>query len=342
MFAQNYTQTKKTSIIYLSEPNSPHLVITTYGLVGSDPANMLPPDYSGGSTKWDYVVLDEGHKIKNPSTKVNKGCRVICEGQDQSGQSTRRLLLTGTPFQNNLKEFWALFDWATSGQILGTQQSFNDRYACAIEDGRYKNALPSTIRIANAASKELQNLLWPYFLIQRMKETNVDYDFLTEKDTEGGICSPFSETPMGFTNTPVNETQDSRRSDAHDTAKNNWDNTVENEKRREKRNSITKRKPSDAYIIGVSDKENTPTDNELDCSAPLSLTSYQTEDNSNFLTKLETCVSKSEHLEKCLNHLFDLVESPCLDEVSKLKVHKSIARASNKLGWLFVKPCHVQ
>jgi SNF2 family DNA or RNA helicase len=62
---------------------------------------------------WDYCILDEGHQIKNPSTQMHKSCNRICRSM-----KTRRLLLTGTPIQNNLKELWALFDWATYGRLL--------------------------------------------------------------------------------------------------------------------------------------------------------------------------------------------------------------------------------
>ena len=88
----------------------PYLVITTYGLVSSNPQNVIPhPKYH-----WDFVVLDEGHQIKNRKTKKHIGCSMICkEGK------TRRLLLTGTPIQNNLEEMWSLFDWSTEGRLLG-------------------------------------------------------------------------------------------------------------------------------------------------------------------------------------------------------------------------------
>ena len=42
----------------------------------------------------DYVILDEGHKIKNP-TKTSKGVHMIA--------ARHRIILTGTPIQNNLK-----------------------------------------------------------------------------------------------------------------------------------------------------------------------------------------------------------------------------------------------
>ena len=91
----------------------PHLVISTYGLVVSSHL-----DFCNERLSWDYVVLDEAHTIKNPSAQVSKSCRRICRSKD-----TRRLILTGTPIMNNLKELWALMDFATSSKLLGTQQA---------------------------------------------------------------------------------------------------------------------------------------------------------------------------------------------------------------------------
>lgn len=52
---------------------------------------------------WRYAVLDEGHRIKNPATKRAKAL--------QSIQAEHRLILTGTPIQNNLYELWSLLHW---------------------------------------------------------------------------------------------------------------------------------------------------------------------------------------------------------------------------------------
>eukprot|EP00978_Attheya_sp_CCMP212_P020984 scaffold60734_cov59-Attheya_sp.AAC.3 len=142
-------------------PQRPHLVITTYGLVGSSPLSFVPD----GCAEWDYVILDEGHKIKNPSAKVTKSCHRICRSKN-----TRRLLLTGTPVQNNLKELWALFDFATSSRILRKLPYFTNRFAVPIEAGRNKNATEWTMRTADRASNELQVILKPHFL-QRMKSS---------------------------------------------------------------------------------------------------------------------------------------------------------------------------
>ncbi len=98
-----------TNLIEFSPSNRPNLIISTYGLIQSS-----VDDFSHESFDWDYVVLDEAHKIKNPSTDVAKNIRLVARGDE-----TRRVILTGTPIMNNLRELWALFDFVTSGKLLG-------------------------------------------------------------------------------------------------------------------------------------------------------------------------------------------------------------------------------
>ncbi|CAB4044814.1 SWI SNF-related matrix-associated actin-dependent regulator of chromatin subfamily A member 5-, partial [Paramuricea clavata] len=52
---------------------------------------------------WRYVVIDEAHRIKNEKSKLSEMVREI--------RSQNRLLLTGTPLQNNLHELWALLNF---------------------------------------------------------------------------------------------------------------------------------------------------------------------------------------------------------------------------------------
>ena len=51
--------------------------------------------------EWAYLVVDEGHRLKN------KDCRLMKELK--SLNTKQRLLLTGTPLQNNLTELWSLY-----------------------------------------------------------------------------------------------------------------------------------------------------------------------------------------------------------------------------------------
>lgn len=52
---------------------------------------------------WSYVILDEGHKIKNDLSQISRSLQGL--------GAEYRLILTGTPLQNNLVELWALLRW---------------------------------------------------------------------------------------------------------------------------------------------------------------------------------------------------------------------------------------
>ena len=61
---------------------------------------------------------DEGHRIKNINAKVSQAVQGI--------GATHRLLLTGTPLQNNLTELWALLHWLYR-KSLPSKRSLNSK-----------------------------------------------------------------------------------------------------------------------------------------------------------------------------------------------------------------------
>jgi len=76
-----------------TKPNVHHVVITSYQLAVQDA-------FAFKRKKWYYLILDEAHNIKNFESQ---------RWQTLIGFNTqRRLLLTGTPLQNNLMELWSL------------------------------------------------------------------------------------------------------------------------------------------------------------------------------------------------------------------------------------------
>ena len=68
---------------------------------------------------WYYNVLDEGHLIKNPKTSTYRAVTSI--------HSKHRIVLTGTPIQNDVIEIWPLFHFLLPGG-LGTARSFDQKY----------------------------------------------------------------------------------------------------------------------------------------------------------------------------------------------------------------------
>lgn len=59
---------------------------------------------------WEYIVIDEAHRIKNVDSLLSQIVR--------SFNSRGRLLITGTPLQNNLQELWALLNFILPGMLL--------------------------------------------------------------------------------------------------------------------------------------------------------------------------------------------------------------------------------
>jgi SNF2 family DNA or RNA helicase len=79
---------------------------------------------NSGTRGWDYIILDEGHRIKNPSIQLSKKIREI--------GAAHRLVVTGTPIQNSLDELWALFDFACAGRLFGAHKDFKREFEAPI------------------------------------------------------------------------------------------------------------------------------------------------------------------------------------------------------------------
>ena len=77
--------------------------------------------------KWDILIMDEGHKAKNTNTKLRKALKDF-------KVEKQKIILSGTPVQNNLEEFYSIVDLVQDG-IFGTLQSFKNVYANPIKKG---------------------------------------------------------------------------------------------------------------------------------------------------------------------------------------------------------------
>ena len=74
-----------------------NVLVTTYEFILKDKAVL-------GRVKWKYIIIDEGHRMKNADSKL-----ALTLGAKY--RSRNRVLLTGTPLQNNLTELWALLNF---------------------------------------------------------------------------------------------------------------------------------------------------------------------------------------------------------------------------------------
>lgn len=133
------------------------IVITSYDVVRND-IDVLQP------IEWNYCVLDEGHIIKNGKTKLSKAIKSI--------HADHRLILSGTPIQNNVLELWNLFDFLMPG-FLGTEEAFNRRYGKPIQQSRDAKSSSKDQEAGALALEALHKQVLP-FILRRLKEDVLD------------------------------------------------------------------------------------------------------------------------------------------------------------------------
>jgi E1A-binding protein p400 len=130
-----------------SKENSFHICITSYKLVIQD-------HFAFRRKKWYYMILDEAQNIKNfKSQRWQTMLRF---------NTKRRLLLTGTPLQNDVMELWSLMHFLMPN-IFSNQQDFKEWFSNPFSQSVNQNK-SLNLRIV----QKLQSILRP-FLLRRMK-----------------------------------------------------------------------------------------------------------------------------------------------------------------------------
>ncbi|EPE34947.1 P-loop containing nucleoside triphosphate hydrolase [Glarea lozoyensis ATCC 20868] len=102
------------------------LVVTTYDCF------RVEQSWFKKAFVWRYAVLDEGHTVKNHESLVSKSLQGL--------KAEYRLILTGTPLQNNLSELWSLLHWLYP-EVFGenTNQLFDNSFN--LTKGQYSNTV---------------------------------------------------------------------------------------------------------------------------------------------------------------------------------------------------------
>ncbi|NUM43368.1 MAG: SNF2 helicase associated domain-containing protein, partial [Anaerolineales bacterium] len=118
------------------------LVLTTYGTLLRDVQTLR-------MYKFHYVILDESQAIKNPAAQTSKAVRLL--------NSEHRLVMTGTPVENNTFELWSQFAFLNPG-LLGNLEYFKEEFSGPIE--RKKD---------NETANFLKKMVFP-FILRRTKD----------------------------------------------------------------------------------------------------------------------------------------------------------------------------
>ena len=125
-----------------------HVLVTSYQLVVQDTAYFQ-------KVKWQYMILDEAQAIKSSQSSRWKSllgfhCR-------------NRLLLTGTPIQNNMQELWALLHFIMPS-LFDSHDEFSEWFSKDIE-----NHAQSNTKLNEDQLKRLHMILKP-FMLRRIKK----------------------------------------------------------------------------------------------------------------------------------------------------------------------------
>ncbi|XP_036435918.1 transcriptional regulator ATRX-like isoform X1 [Colossoma macropomum] len=98
----------------------------------------------------DVVICDEGHILRNDATGIFKAMSSI--------RTRRRIVLTGTPLQNNLSEYHCMVNFVKQN-LLGSLREFRNRFINPIQNGQCADSTPSDVRLMKKRVHVLHELL---------------------------------------------------------------------------------------------------------------------------------------------------------------------------------------
>uniref|UniRef100_A0A672FS24 DNA helicase n=1 Tax=Salarias fasciatus TaxID=181472 RepID=A0A672FS24_SALFA len=98
----------------------------------------------------DLVICDEGHILKNEASAVSKAMNAI--------RTRRRVVLTGTPLQNNLVEYHCMVNFIKEN-LLGSVKEFRNRFINPIQNGQCADSTLHDVRIMKKRAHILYEML---------------------------------------------------------------------------------------------------------------------------------------------------------------------------------------
>lgn len=127
------------------------VLITSYEMVLREKSHLK-------KFAWEYIIVDEAHRIKNEESSLAQIIRGF--------SSRNRLLITGTPLQNNLHELWALLNFLLP-DVFGDSEAFDSWFSTQNND-------------SDTVVQQLHKVLRP-FLLRRVK-SDVEKSLLPKKE----------------------------------------------------------------------------------------------------------------------------------------------------------------
>ncbi|GAV51235.1 hypothetical protein ZYGR_0AD04180 [Zygosaccharomyces rouxii] len=130
------------------------VVITTFEYVIKEKSVLSKP-------KWVHMIIDEGHRMKNTQSKLSLTLNNFYH-------SDYRLILTGTPLQNNLPELWALLNFVLP-KIFNSVKSFDEWFNTPFSSAGGQDKIELSEEEMLLVIRRLHKVLRP-FLLRRLKK----------------------------------------------------------------------------------------------------------------------------------------------------------------------------
>ncbi|CAX42772.1 ATP-dependent helicase, putative [Candida dubliniensis CD36] len=142
------------------------VLLTTYEYVIRERPMLAKFHYS-------HMIIDEGHRMKNSQSKLSQTLRTYYKTKN-------RLILTGTPLQNNLPELWALLNFVLPG-IFNSVKSFDDWFNTPFANTGAQEKIELTEEESLLVIRRLHKVLRPFLLRRLKKDVEKDLPDKVEK-----------------------------------------------------------------------------------------------------------------------------------------------------------------
>ncbi|CAI4061162.1 hypothetical protein SKDZ_06G1060 [Saccharomyces kudriavzevii ZP591] len=156
--ANGYKERSSKLRKFFKQQGDTGIIVTSYEIILRDTDLIM-------SQNWKFLIVDEGHRLKNINCRLIKELKKI--------NTPNRLLLTGTPLQNNLAELWSLLNFIMP-DIFADFEIFNkwfDFDSLNLGSGSNSEALNKLINdeLQRNLISNLHTILKP-FLLRRLKK----------------------------------------------------------------------------------------------------------------------------------------------------------------------------
>lgn len=154
MIAYKGSPTQRKALQSELRGNNFQVLLTTYEYIIKDRPVL-------SKIKWVHMIIDEGHRMKNTQSK-------LAQTLTQYYHSRYRLILTGTPLQNNLPELWALLNFVLP-KIFNSVKSFDEWFNTPFANSGTGDKIELNEEEALLIIRRLHKVLRP-FLLRRLKK----------------------------------------------------------------------------------------------------------------------------------------------------------------------------